>query len=88
MTIQPISALQLFDLPIEDSEFAADPHPGLEKARKHHPWLARFSHGYVIHGHRAIRELLPQDRTCTSHSRRLSTSWARRTLPGDASWGT
>ena len=61
MTIQPISALQLFDLPIEDSEFAADPHPGLEKARKYHPWLARFSHGYVIHGHRAIRELLPQD---------------------------
>ena len=29
-----------------------------DEARKQHPWLARFSHGYVIHGHQAARDLV------------------------------
>lgn len=61
MTSVPISALQLYDMPIEDPAFAANPQPGLEEARQHHPWLARFSHGYVVHGYRAVRDILPQD---------------------------
>src|SRR5688572_1194900 len=42
-----VSNLELTTLPIEDPVFAADPNPYLDEARKQHPWLARFSHGYV-----------------------------------------
>lgn len=61
MTLTPISELDLAVLPIETAAFAADPNPDLDRARGQHPWLARFSHGYVIHGYRAMRDLLPQD---------------------------
>ena len=48
-------------LPVEIPEFAADPSPFLEAARKEHPWLARFSQGYVVHGHEALNDLMADD---------------------------
>ncbi len=57
----PAADLQLFELPIEDPAFALDPNPYLDEARRQHPWLARFSHGFVLHGYQAMRELMPQD---------------------------
>lgn len=61
MSATAIGELDLAMLPIETSAFAADPNPALVVARKQHPWLARFSHGYVIHSYRAQRDLLPRD---------------------------
>lgn len=48
-------------LPIDSPEFSADPQPFLEAARAHHPWLARFSQGYAVHGYDAHVELLADD---------------------------
>jgi cytochrome P450 len=61
MTSVPIADHELATLPIEDPAFAADPNPELDRARAQHPWLARFSHGYVVHSYQAIRDLLPRD---------------------------
>lgn len=61
MTSVPISELSLAELPIADPAFARDPNPELDKVRQQHPWLAKFSHGYVVHSYRAIRDLLPRD---------------------------
>ncbi|MCX7865324.1 MAG: cytochrome P450, partial [Novosphingobium sp.] len=48
-------------LPVESPQFWADPNPFLEAARAQHPWLARFSQGYVVHGYDAICELYADD---------------------------
>ncbi|MBW8785494.1 MAG: cytochrome P450 [Novosphingobium sp.] len=48
-------------LPVETAEFSADPDPWLESARREHPWLARFSHGYIVHGYQATVDLLSDD---------------------------
>lgn len=56
-----INDLELMELPIEDRAFGADPEPWFAQARAQHPWLARFSHGYLVHGHRAIRDLIQMD---------------------------
>ena len=53
-----IDQLDLLELPIEDRAFGADPEPWFAKAREKHPWLAKFSHGYLVHGHHEIRDLL------------------------------
>jgi cytochrome P450 len=45
-------------LPVETEAFAADPDPFLRAARREHPWLARFSQGYVVHGHDALVDLI------------------------------
>lgn len=60
-TARPIFELDLMDLPIEDRGFGADPEPWFVQARARHPWLARFSHGYLVHGHREIRDLIQMD---------------------------
>lgn len=55
-----LSATEL-DLPhlaMEQPEFAANPFPHFEAARKRHPWLARCSLGYVVHEYAAIRDLV------------------------------
>ena len=49
-------------LPVETPEFSADPDRFLEAARREHPWLARFSQGYVVHGYQACADLLADDR--------------------------
>jgi cytochrome P450 len=56
-----IHDLDLFHLPWETPEFAADPYPFLEAARARHPWLARSNAGFVVFELRAIRELLVRD---------------------------
>lgn len=48
-------------LPVETPEFSADPDPFLEAARREHPWLARFSQGYVVHGFEAAFDLFADD---------------------------
>ena len=45
-------------LPVETPEFSANPDPYMEAARKHHPRLARFSQGFIVHGYRAAENLL------------------------------
>jgi cytochrome P450 len=59
--VQSIDDLDLMNLPIEDRAFAEDPEPWFAQARAKHPWLARFSHGYLVHGHREIRDLMQMD---------------------------
>jgi cytochrome P450 len=49
-------------LPVETPAFAADPDPFLAAARAEHPWLARFSQGYVVHGYQACADMLADDR--------------------------
>ncbi len=49
-------------MPVETPEFSADPDPYLEAARREHPWLARFSQGYVVHGYQACADLLADDK--------------------------
>ncbi|CAN7432676.1 cytochrome P450 [Phenylobacterium sp. LjRoot219] len=48
-------------LPVELLEFSANPDPYIEAARREHPWLARFSQGYVVHGYQATKDLLADD---------------------------
>lgn len=48
-------------LPVESPEFWADPATFAERARRVHPWLARFSQGYVVHGYQAVCDLLADD---------------------------
>lgn len=56
-----LDQLDLMHLPIEDRAFAVDPEPWFEQARARHPWLAKFSHGYLVHGHHEIRDLIQMD---------------------------
>jgi cytochrome P450 len=79
-----VSDLDLPDLPIESAEFSADPMRFLEPARARHPWLARFSKGYVVHGLEATRELLYRDDRMGPHFSGLveyygaeQTDWGR-----------
>ena len=58
----PVEADKLLPtLPVETPAFSADPQPFLEAARRDHPWLARFSQGYLVHGYQAVADLLADD---------------------------
>ena len=59
--VQAIGELDLMELPIEDRAFGADPEPWFAQARERHPWLARFTHGYLVHGHAEVRDLIQMD---------------------------
>ena len=48
-------------MPADTLEFAANVDRYLEAARRSHPWLARFSQGYVVHGYQAVADLLVDD---------------------------
>jgi cytochrome P450 len=79
-----VSDLDLPELPIEGAEFSADPMRFLEPARARHPWLARFSKGYVVHGLEATRTLLYRDDRMGPHFSGLveyydaeDTDWGR-----------
>ena len=56
-----VTELDLPTLPVEQPEFCADPTPYVERARSVHPWLARFSAGYIVHGYHAVRDLVYMD---------------------------
>ena len=49
-------------VPVDTLEFSQDPQPWLEAARRQHPWLGRFSQGYVIYGYEAANVLMQDDR--------------------------
>ncbi len=55
------SGTSLPTLPVETPEFSANPDSYMEAARKNHPWLARFSQGFIVHGYRAAETLLADD---------------------------
>lgn len=59
--MKPTTAIPLPILPVETPEFSANPDPWLEAARREHPWLAKFSQGYIVHGHQATDDLLRDD---------------------------
>lgn len=61
MNATEISELKLPFLPMEEMSFSANPWPALDAARGVHPWLGTCTFGYVVHGHRAIGELLGRD---------------------------
>ena len=42
------ATLDLPYLTMEEDSFAADPFPHFAKARAQHPWLARWTLGYVV----------------------------------------
>jgi cytochrome P450 len=48
-------------LPVESPAFWADPEKFIAPARKAHPWLAKFSQGYLVHGYTANKDLLTDD---------------------------
>ena len=49
-------------LPVETPDFAANPNAFLDAARREHPWLARFSQGYVVHGYQEVADLFADDK--------------------------
>ncbi|RZI61391.1 MAG: cytochrome P450 [Zymomonas sp.] len=57
----PLADLDLYNLPWNTPEMAADPYPFIETARAKHPWLARTDQGYVVYGYQAIRDLMEYD---------------------------
>ena len=57
----PAAAATLPLMPVDTPEFAANPQPFLEQARTQHPWLARFSQGYVVHSYKAVCDLALND---------------------------
>lgn len=59
--VKAAGELDLPDLPLDDPRFASNPWPYLAAARAEHPWLAKCSHGLVVHQFSAIKELLWQD---------------------------
>lgn len=59
--MQAASELQLPYLKMEDDDFAADPFPRFAEARAQHPWLARWTLGYVVTDYQAMRDLFAQE---------------------------
>jgi cytochrome P450 len=78
-----VTDLDLPELPIESAEFSSDPMRFLEPARARHPWLARFSKGYVVHGLEATRELLYCDDKMGPHFSGLVEYYGAE----DTDWG-
>jgi cytochrome P450 len=63
--MEPIAETVIPTMPVETAAFAADPDPFLDAARRTHPWLARFSQGYVVHGYQACCDLLADSENLT-----------------------
>lgn len=57
----PLAQLDLYKLPWNTSELAANPYPYIAEARAKHPWLAKTDEGYVVIGYQAIRDLMEFD---------------------------
>jgi len=56
--MQDVTQIDLPLLPMDEPTFGDDPMRHYEAARQHHPWLAKFSEGYAVHGYRAATEML------------------------------
>ena len=59
--MQTVTDADLPTLAIESPAFDADPWPLFDVARRQHPWLAKYRDGYVVHGYKAIKELVVRD---------------------------
>jgi cytochrome P450 len=57
----PLDKLDLYKLPWNTPELAANPYPYIAAARAKHPWLAKTDEGYVVIGYQAIRDLMELD---------------------------
>jgi cytochrome P450 len=55
--MQTAQDLELPELPLEEPSFAEDPAPRFAEARERHPWLARWTYGYVVTDYEALRDL-------------------------------
>jgi cytochrome P450 len=59
--MQQGSELELPYLEMESDDFAADPFPHFARARAEHPWLARWTLGYVVTDYKAMRDLFARE---------------------------
>jgi cytochrome P450 len=59
--MQAAAELELPYLTMEQDSFAEDPFPHFAAARALHPWLARWTLGYVVTDYRAMRELFAME---------------------------
>lgn len=76
--------LNLTHLPIETTEFAADPMPYFEAARRTHPWLATCDVGLVVTEYQAMKDLMAMDASLRNPSEQIveimsaqGTGWGR-----------
>jgi hypothetical protein len=53
--------LELPYLTMDEDAFAEDPFPHFARARAQHPWLARWTLGYVVTDYRAMRDFFTQE---------------------------
>jgi cytochrome P450 len=53
--------LDLPYLTMDEDAFAVDPFPHFDRAREEHPWLARWTLGYVVTDYKAMRDLFAQE---------------------------
>jgi cytochrome P450 len=59
--MQQAADLDLPYLTMEEDAFAVDPFPHFAAARAQHPWLARWTLGYVVTDYRAMRDLFARE---------------------------
>jgi cytochrome P450 len=59
--MQSGAELDLPYLTMEEDAFAADPFPHFARARAQHPWLARWTLGYVVTDYKAMRDLFAKE---------------------------
>jgi len=59
--MQQAATLELPYLTMDEDAFAEDPFPHFARARAQHPWLARWTLGYVVTDYKAMRDLFAQE---------------------------
>lgn len=59
--MQAATELDLPYLTMDQDDFAADPFPHFAQARAQHPWLARWTLGYVVTDYKAMRDLFSME---------------------------
>lgn len=59
--MQQAAELDLPYLTMDEDAFAEDPFPHFEKARAQHPWLARWTLGYVVTDYQAMRDFFSRE---------------------------
>src|SRR5882724_56541 len=61
MAMQVAAQLELPYLTMDEDAFAVDPFPHFAAARTAHPWLARWTLGYVVTDYQAMRDLFAME---------------------------
>ncbi len=81
--MQALTEMDLPFLDVDTPEFQSDPFRFADEARRHHPWLARFAQGYVVHGYQAARDLAVRDEDLQLSFSQVVDFYQRRDTP----WG-